>query len=331
MPADDDLHKGLRDASKSACPTPQLSPRHGVSRPSADPSIKQRQRAVKAASSKALQKGLFHDENDDQAGPSINKRQHVAPPPPPLLQDKSVGLQKPQDLILCSAFREEAGQIDQEPMVMASIVQVEAGIIACSEAMRKLRKTLIKVVESCGGTKQLLVILNAFAKTSDGKMTLFGCQMHTGFESECSRSMSKLRNVMTIDHNVKNHDDFHKVFSPAFGSTDTVKLQAMKLIKTITEAVMDKESMASRRRKVPPQFASALAKTKTTVRSCYTPVSLGESATEMDGTVFHLRTIVDNGEPGSTCCNTNTVTGNIQDNTCLRILIDQEGIIDMSK
>ena len=82
---------------------------------------------------------------------------------------------------------------------------------------------------------------------------------------------------------------------------------------------------------MPQQFAAAIVQTKTTARSFYTPVFLGESAAEMDGFVFNLQTIIDNGQPGSVCINTSSVTNNIKANTLLRILIEQKGQADMSK
>jgi len=51
----------------------------------------------------------------------------------------------------------------------------------------------------------------------------------------------------------------------------------------------------------------------------------------MDGVVFNLQTIIDNGQPGSVCINTSSVTNNIKANTLLRILIEQKGQADMSK
>jgi len=220
-------------------------------------------------------------------------------------------------------------EIDQEPIVMTSIAQIEAGITACSELMRKLRETLRQVMESCGSTKQLLVVINTFAKTTDGKMTLLGCQRHKGFTYDQPCSMSNLKNLLAIDRGVKKEQDFHKVFSAAFGSNKTVHRKSMDIIKKVTGDAMDQESMASRTNDVPQHFAAALAHTKTTTLAFYTPVWLGNSAAKMDGTVFHLQTIVDNGQPGLTCRNTNTVTSNIKANTLLRILIDQEGQIDM--
>ena len=102
---------------------------------------------------------------------------------------------------------------------------------------------------------------------------------------------------------------------------------------TITGQVSDQESMTSRKAGLPQQFAAAIAQSKTTARFSYTPVFLGEDAAEIDGVVFHLQTINDNGQPGSVCINTSSVTGtnNIKANTLLRILVKQTGKVDMSK
>jgi len=162
-------------------------------------------------------------------------------------------------------------------------------------------------------------------------MALFGCKRHTGFNPKSQRSMSNLTNLLAIDRGVRTEDDYLRVFSTAFSTNKTSQGKSMTMVAKITGEVSDQESIISRKVGVPQQFAAALAQTKTTTRSCYTPVFLGESAVEMDGVVFNLQTIIANGQPGSVCINTASVTNNIKTNTLLRILIEQKGQVDMSQ
>ena len=133
-----------------------------------------------------------------------------------------------------------------------------------------------------------------------------------------------------IEKAVRTQPGFLQLFPLALSKNTTLSKKGMVMVGTFTGDASEQEASHSLTTGVPPKFAMRASRTKGTAKSSTTSAFLGQRAAHMDGVVFHLRTNVDNST-GGICINTSGVTNGIENNTLLRLLAEQDRIIDMTR
>ena len=114
---------------------------------------------------------------------------------------------------------------------------------------------------------------------------------------------------------------YHRMWEDVLAPKAKDQLKAMKLLDTIMAEVSVKEREIAGKAPRDPLFASKSSAAQIDNRSTYHEVYLCTDAAAMKGTVVHARGIIDNGQPGGTCQNTNNVSKHLMANTILRVFV----------
>ena len=293
--------QSLQNLDKSRASTPQRSPR--ISAPLQDIDVE----------------ALF-----SQTPPPV-----INLPPQAIVPAASVDLVAMQE---AAADDEDDKDSDVEPILVP--LEAKEDIpppLAVSEVMRDMKSTCRVAADAVGDAKQVLVAVNARGETTDGQEVLLACTKHTGFDPTNPASMKVLKDMKFLEKSVRGQPGYLKVFSLAFSKSRPENIKGMDIVKSLTGDASDKESAKSRAAGVLPKFYMKSGQTKNTQKSSKTPAFLGERAAEMDGVEFTLHICRDNSKGGTICIHSSGVTNQIKNNTVLRLLLDQNRVIDMTK
>jgi len=248
---------------------------------------------------------------------------------PPLVQAPIANVVQSDD----DASDDDGGgtSTDLPPFLAPLAHQEDATPLYYSEAMRQMRSILKKMIKGAGAWKQCVIAINATAMTTCGKMVLLSCMDHTGFDPKNATAMANLKHLKLIEEAVRSHHGFIKLFDLVFEHSNAMTMKGMNIVSTCTgeaSATETSNRVAAGQR---PRFCMNTARKTDTSKSSITPAYIGESAIEMEGVVFDLKTYPDNSQGADICVHTCLVLNQNQDRTVLRFLTRQNRIIDMSK
>jgi len=133
-----------------------------------------------------------------------------------------------------------------------------------------------------------------------------------------------------MDDRIRAHSLYHGVWENVLAAKAKDQLKTMKIFDTITAEVSDKERVIAGKAPRAPMFVSKSSTVKIDNRGTYHETYLCADAAELKDTVVHVRGIIDNGSPGGTCQNTNTVRQHLLVNTILRVFVGCAHKVEMS-
>ena len=217
-----------------------------------------------------------------------------------------------------------------EPFLLDDPEAMPSTPLGYSEVLIQAHGTLREARSRVGAALQVLLAVNVYFKTTLGKVGFCSVTGHTGFDDSNPASMATLQDLERIEKAVRTQPGFVKAFPLVLSKNTTVSLRGMRMVGTLTGRAGEQEASRSSDAKVQPKFATMASETHNTAKSSTTSAFLGQHPGRMDGVVFKLRTNIDNSN-GGTCVWINGVTNTVEHNTVLRLLSEQERLVDMSK